>query len=261
MLGIHELWLFVLSGLLLNITPGPDTAYIIGRSMQMGWRGGAAAAFGICCGCLVHVFGRGDRSVGAADGLIDGVCDPEAGSARPICCLRAQMLLSRSGADRRRSGAGRRDAAAAGVLAGRSHQRAQSQGRAVLPRLPAAIRRTPTPRTRRSPSCSSARSSSSTARCGAWRSRLLRPRRRPVCGSPEGADRLDQPRPRRAVHLSRHSRRDAGGALAVRTDSDLSRWIRQQRTAGEIEAEQNHRRSGTSGGTRPAASVCAPSAR
>src|SRR5215213_5164809 len=56
-LGIHELWLFILSGLLLNITPGPDTAYIIGRSIQLGWRGGAAAAIGISCGCLVHVFG------------------------------------------------------------------------------------------------------------------------------------------------------------------------------------------------------------
>jgi threonine/homoserine/homoserine lactone efflux protein len=57
MLGIHELWLFILSGLLLNVTPGPDTAYIIGRSLQLGWRGGAAAAIGIGCGCLVHVFG------------------------------------------------------------------------------------------------------------------------------------------------------------------------------------------------------------
>ena len=56
-LGIQELWLFILSGLLLNVTPGPDTAYIIGRSIQLGWRGGAAAAIGICCGCLVHVFG------------------------------------------------------------------------------------------------------------------------------------------------------------------------------------------------------------
>jgi threonine/homoserine/homoserine lactone efflux protein len=56
-LGIHELWLFILSGLLLNVTPGPDTAYIIGRSVQLGWRGGAAAALGISCGCLVHVFG------------------------------------------------------------------------------------------------------------------------------------------------------------------------------------------------------------
>jgi threonine/homoserine/homoserine lactone efflux protein len=57
MLGIHELWLFVISGVLLNITPGPDTAYIVGRSVQMGWRGGAAAALGICIGCFVHVFG------------------------------------------------------------------------------------------------------------------------------------------------------------------------------------------------------------
>jgi threonine/homoserine/homoserine lactone efflux protein len=57
MFGIHALWLFVLSGLLLNITPGPDTAYIIGRSIQLGWRGGAAAAIGISCGCLVHVLG------------------------------------------------------------------------------------------------------------------------------------------------------------------------------------------------------------
>ncbi|MBR1209179.1 LysE family translocator [Bradyrhizobium sp. JYMT SZCCT0180] len=57
MLGINELWLFILSGLLLNVTPGPDTAYIIGRSIHLGWRGGAAAALGISFGCLVHVFG------------------------------------------------------------------------------------------------------------------------------------------------------------------------------------------------------------
>ena len=56
MLGIHELWLFVISGLLLNITPGPDTAYIVGRSIQLGWRGGAVAVLGIEAGCLLHVF-------------------------------------------------------------------------------------------------------------------------------------------------------------------------------------------------------------
>src|SRR4030088_3598593 len=56
-LGINEVWLFVLSGLLLNVTPGPVTACIIGRSIQLGWRGGLAAALGITCGCLVHVFG------------------------------------------------------------------------------------------------------------------------------------------------------------------------------------------------------------
>jgi threonine/homoserine/homoserine lactone efflux protein len=56
MLGIHGLWLFILSGIMLNITPGPDTAYIVGRSVQIGWRGGVAAALGISAGCLVHVF-------------------------------------------------------------------------------------------------------------------------------------------------------------------------------------------------------------
>jgi threonine/homoserine/homoserine lactone efflux protein len=55
--GIHDLSLFIMSGLLLNIAPGPDIAYIVGRSVQLGWRGGAAAALGISAGCLVHVFG------------------------------------------------------------------------------------------------------------------------------------------------------------------------------------------------------------
>jgi threonine/homoserine/homoserine lactone efflux protein len=54
--GIHDIWLFIASGLLLNVTPGPDTAYIVGRSVQLGWRGGTAAALGIGVGCLAHVF-------------------------------------------------------------------------------------------------------------------------------------------------------------------------------------------------------------
>ena len=55
MLGTHDLWLFVLSGLLLNITPGPDTLYIVGRSSTLGWRAGAFAALGIGAGTLVHI--------------------------------------------------------------------------------------------------------------------------------------------------------------------------------------------------------------
>jgi threonine/homoserine/homoserine lactone efflux protein len=53
--GTHDLWLFVLSGLLLNITPGPDTLYIVGRSSTLGLRAGAIAALGIGSGALVHV--------------------------------------------------------------------------------------------------------------------------------------------------------------------------------------------------------------
>jgi threonine/homoserine/homoserine lactone efflux protein len=53
--GVHDLWLFVLSALLLNITPGPDTLYIVGRSSSQGLRAGALAALGIGAGALVHV--------------------------------------------------------------------------------------------------------------------------------------------------------------------------------------------------------------
>ena len=54
MTGIHDLWLFVLSGLLLNITPGADTLYIVGRATTQGARAGAVAALGIGTGCIVH---------------------------------------------------------------------------------------------------------------------------------------------------------------------------------------------------------------
>ena len=55
MFGTHDLWLFVLSGFLLNITPGPDTLYIVGCSSTQGWRAGAVAALGIGAGTLVHI--------------------------------------------------------------------------------------------------------------------------------------------------------------------------------------------------------------
>ena len=55
MLGTHDLWLFILSGLLLNLTPGPDTLYIVARSTTQGFRAGAVAALGIGAGTLVHI--------------------------------------------------------------------------------------------------------------------------------------------------------------------------------------------------------------
>ena len=54
MFGTHDLALFVASGLLLNLTPGADTLYIVGRSTTQGWRAGAVAALGIGAGCCVH---------------------------------------------------------------------------------------------------------------------------------------------------------------------------------------------------------------
>ena len=44
--GIHDYWLFVLSGILLNLTPGQDTFFILGNSLGAGRRAGIAAALG-----------------------------------------------------------------------------------------------------------------------------------------------------------------------------------------------------------------------
>ena len=55
MFGTHDLLLFIVSGLLLNVTPGPDTLYIVGRSSTQGVRAGAIAALGIGTGTLVHI--------------------------------------------------------------------------------------------------------------------------------------------------------------------------------------------------------------
>ncbi|BDT69608.1 homoserine/homoserine lactone efflux protein [Comamonadaceae bacterium OS-1] len=55
-LGINHLPLFILSGWLLNLTPGPDVFYILSNGLRGGWRAGVVAAFGITAGCFVHIF-------------------------------------------------------------------------------------------------------------------------------------------------------------------------------------------------------------
>ncbi|MEL3921380.1 LysE family translocator [Aeromonas enteropelogenes] len=55
MFGIHDLALFVVSGLLLNMMPGPDSLLIMLRSGSQGWRAGSAAALGIGTGTMIHV--------------------------------------------------------------------------------------------------------------------------------------------------------------------------------------------------------------
>ncbi|KPM77514.1 LysE family translocator [Pseudoalteromonas sp. UCD-33C] len=57
MFGIENLMLFIISGLLLNMTPGADVLYILSRSASNGFKGGAVAALGIGAGCGVHVIG------------------------------------------------------------------------------------------------------------------------------------------------------------------------------------------------------------
>ncbi|MDP8983495.1 MAG: LysE family translocator [Pseudomonadota bacterium] len=54
MFGIHGYWAFLLTGILLNLTPGQDTLLILGRSLTGGSRSGVAAACGITVGSVFH---------------------------------------------------------------------------------------------------------------------------------------------------------------------------------------------------------------
>lgn len=55
MFGIHDFGIFVVSGILFNLAPGPDVMYVVHRSVGLGARGGAIAALGIGTGCCVHI--------------------------------------------------------------------------------------------------------------------------------------------------------------------------------------------------------------
>lgn len=54
MFGIHHFWVFLIAGIALNLTPGPDTFYILGRSVAQGRSAGVASVLGISTGSLVH---------------------------------------------------------------------------------------------------------------------------------------------------------------------------------------------------------------
>lgn len=54
MYGITNFGFFIIAVQLLNVTPGPDTAYIVGRSVAQGRRAGLMSAAGISAGCCVH---------------------------------------------------------------------------------------------------------------------------------------------------------------------------------------------------------------
>jgi len=97
MLGTHDLSLFILTGILLNFTPGQDTLYIVGRSISQGRQAGVLSVLGISSGSLVH-------TVAAAFGLSAILATSAfaflvvkfAGAAY-LAYLGVRMLLDRSG--------------------------------------------------------------------------------------------------------------------------------------------------------------------
>ncbi|GFO58857.1 lysine transporter LysE [Geomonas silvestris] len=54
--GIVNLPLFLVSCVALNVMPGPDTIYLVTRSIAQGRRAGLLSSWGLCTGALVHTF-------------------------------------------------------------------------------------------------------------------------------------------------------------------------------------------------------------
>jgi threonine/homoserine/homoserine lactone efflux protein len=54
MLGIHHYWLFIATAIVLIITPGQDTFFILGRSLSGGRSHGIMAALGVSVGTVIH---------------------------------------------------------------------------------------------------------------------------------------------------------------------------------------------------------------
>jgi threonine/homoserine/homoserine lactone efflux protein len=98
MLGIHGYLLFVAAGVLLNLTPGQDTMFIIGRSLSGGQRSGIAAAFGIAVGSICHTLAAAlGLSVILATSAVAFTVVKVAGAAYLIY-LGARLLLSKHAA-------------------------------------------------------------------------------------------------------------------------------------------------------------------
>lgn len=55
MLGTHDLEIFIISCITLNLIPGVDTIYIISRSISEGIKAGIISALGISTGAIFHI--------------------------------------------------------------------------------------------------------------------------------------------------------------------------------------------------------------
>jgi len=97
MFGIHDFGLFLAAGILLNLTPGPDTVYILGRSIAQGREAGIASALGISVGSIFHTCAAalGLSAILATSALAFGTIKLLGGAY--LIFLGIKMILERSG--------------------------------------------------------------------------------------------------------------------------------------------------------------------
>lgn len=56
---IEEPLLFLIAAIVLNISPGPDIAYVIGRTLAQGKISGLLSTWGVCTGAMLHATAAG----------------------------------------------------------------------------------------------------------------------------------------------------------------------------------------------------------
>ena len=96
MFGTQHFWLFVVSGLLLNITPGQDTLYIVTRSVAQGRLAGLWSVLGVSTGSVVHTLAAafGLSAILATSATAFTIV--KAAGAAYLVFLGVKMLLERS---------------------------------------------------------------------------------------------------------------------------------------------------------------------
>src|SRR5262249_39439817 len=97
MFGIHHFGLFLAAAILLNLTPGPDNVYILGRRMAQGPEAGIASALGISVGTIFHTCAAalGLSAILATSALAFGTIKLLGGAY--LIFLGLRMILQRSG--------------------------------------------------------------------------------------------------------------------------------------------------------------------
>ncbi len=97
MISGHDLMIFLGASILLNLSPGPDTLYVLTRTLAQGRRIGFLSSFGVCTGALVHVAAAAlGLSVVLATSAAAFTVVKVAGAAY-LVYLGVRMLLSRDG--------------------------------------------------------------------------------------------------------------------------------------------------------------------
>lgn len=98
MFGIENYWGFMMAGIILNLTPGTDSMYIITRSVTQGQKAGVYSVLGITSGILVHtLLAAFGLSLLLAQSPLAFMIVKYIGASY-LCYLGIKMLVSQQGA-------------------------------------------------------------------------------------------------------------------------------------------------------------------